>query len=71
MLITLFEIKIVEKNVWGLFIKNWAYFAARVFFLALNSIFNLFETTKASSEDEKNPLAKRSAISPKISKVIF
>ena len=64
-LTTLFEIKIVEKNVCGLFIKLKAYFAAIFFLRASNSILSLLDTINASSADEKNPLNTSRKINPK------
>jgi hypothetical protein len=63
-LIILLEIKIVEKKVCCFSVKNEIIFAERLFLRARNSIFNLFETTKAISEAEKKPLSKRRKTRP-------
>ena len=70
-LIILLEIRIVEKNVCGLLIKYCAYLAAKLFFRARNSTFNLFETMYANSDEEKKPLNNNNPVNPIISSVIY
>ena len=60
------DIKIVEKNTSCFSLKNEMIFAEKLSFRARNSIFNLLDTTKAISEDEKKPLITKSKINHNI-----